>query len=136
MIVNSLQVENVVTFGTFDLCFADASLVVARPNGAGKSNIVRGVDLVQKAADSVSGQPAGLRGQAADQVRQSFAAAPHHGEPAGRDAEVRLGVSTTECAHVLAEPDGSVLGNTDEVVVEVGQGLVAVGEDVVAGEAR
>lgn len=61
LIVNSLHVENVLTFGTFDLRFDGGSLVVIGPNGAGKSNIVRVVDLVQKAADSVSGgQPAGL----------------------------------------------------------------------------
>lgn len=98
MIVSSLHVENVLTFDTFDLRFDGASLIVVGPNGAGKSNVVRIVDLVQKAADSVSGQPGGLLDQAAARVLQSFAAARHHGEPAGRDAVVRLGVSFTTAA--------------------------------------
>jgi recombinational DNA repair ATPase RecF len=98
LIVNSLHVENVLTFGTLDLGLDGTSLVVVGPNGAGKSNIVRVVDLVQKAADSVSGQPSSLLGQAADQVLQSFAAARHHGEPAARGALVRLAVSFTTAA--------------------------------------
>jgi hypothetical protein len=96
LIVNSLHVENVLTFGTFDLRFDGASLVVVGPNGAGKSNVVRVVDLVQKAADSVSGvQPTGLLDQAAGRVLQSFAAARHHGEPVGQSAMVRLAASFT-----------------------------------------
>jgi len=93
LIINSLHVENVLTFGTFDLRSDGASLVVVGPNGAGKSNIARVVDLVQKAADSVGdGQPAGSLDQATGQALQSFAAARHHGEPAGRAAVVRLSV--------------------------------------------
>jgi energy-coupling factor transporter ATP-binding protein EcfA2 len=96
LIVNSLHVENLLTFGAFDLQYDGASLVVVGPNGAGKSNIVRVVDLVQKAADSVrGGQAPGLLNQAAGQVLQSFAGARHHGEPSGRDAVVRLSVSFT-----------------------------------------
>jgi energy-coupling factor transporter ATP-binding protein EcfA2 len=114
VIVNSLHVENLLTFGTFDLRFEGASLVVVGPNGAGKSNIVRAVDLVQKAADSVSGgQAPGFLTQAAGQVLQSFAAARHHGEPSGRDAVVRLAVSFTtpeERAQLAAFVRAAVLG--------------------------
>ena len=96
MIVDSLHVENVLTFGSFDLCFDGGSLVVVGPNGAGKSNIVRVVDLVQKAAESVVGGQVGVfLDQAAGQVLQSFAAARHHGEPSSRDAVVRLAVRFT-----------------------------------------
>ena len=96
MIVNLLHVENVLTFGNFDLCFNGGSLVVVGPNGAGKSNIVRVIDLVQKAADSVVGGQAGVfQDQAAGQILQSFAAARHHGEPSSRDAVVRLAVRFT-----------------------------------------
>jgi hypothetical protein len=56
------------------------------------------VDLVQKAADSVSGQSGGLLDQPAGRVLQSFAAARHHGEHPGRDAVVRLAVSFTTAA--------------------------------------
>jgi recombinational DNA repair ATPase RecF len=114
LIVNSLHVENVLTFGTFDLGFDGGSLVVVGPNGAGKSNIVRAVDLVQKAADSVTGGQAGvLLDQAAGQVLQSFAAARHHGEPSSRDAVARLAVSFTTPAErsQLAGVRAAVLGS-------------------------
>lgn len=114
MIVNSLHVENLLTFGTFDLRFDGASLVVVGPNGAGKSNIVRSVDLVQKAADSVNGeQPAGFLGNAVGQVLGSFAAARHHGEPTTRAAVVRLAVSWTaarERAQLASFVRAAVLG--------------------------
>ena len=55
LLVGSLHAENVLTFGTFTLRFDGTSLVVVGPNSSEKSNILRIVDLVQKAADSVSG---------------------------------------------------------------------------------
>jgi ABC-type Mn2+/Zn2+ transport system ATPase subunit len=107
-------VENVLTFGTFDLDFDGASLVLVGPNGAGKSNIVRAIDLVQKAADSVSEGHGSHVAQAAGQVLQSFAAARHHGEPPGRDAAVRLAISFTtpaERAQLAAFVRAAVLGS-------------------------
>jgi hypothetical protein len=41
LIVNSIHVENPLTFGTFDLRFDGASVVVVGPNAAGKSNTIR-----------------------------------------------------------------------------------------------
>lgn len=99
MRVKSLHVENLLTFGTFDLCLDGRRHVIVGPNGAGKSNIVRAIDLVQKALDSVSEGRAGPRfTQAADRVLRSFAAARHHGETTGRDAVVRLAVEFTTAA--------------------------------------
>lgn len=96
MLIESLYVENVQTFGTFDLQLDGATCVVVGPNGGGKSNVVRVLDLVQKALDSVG---EGMRGpqfaEAARQVLQSFAAARHHGEPADRGAVVRLAIRLT-----------------------------------------
>jgi energy-coupling factor transporter ATP-binding protein EcfA2 len=96
MRVTSLHVENLLTFSSFRLRLDGERRVVVGPNGAGKSNIVRVIDLVQKAVDSVSEGLASPRfAQAADQVLRSFAAARHHGEPADRDAVVRLAIELT-----------------------------------------
>ena len=69
MRVPSLRVENLMTFGDFDLRLDGQRCTVVGPNGAGKSNIVRVVDLVRVALDSVrlfqpelAGQGAGVGG--------------------------------------------------------------------------
>lgn len=93
--MTSLQVENLMTFGDFRLCLDDQRCTVVGPNGAGKSNIVRVVDLVQKAVDSVSEGYGSPRWRAADQVLRSYAAARHHGEPPDRAAVVRLAIELT-----------------------------------------
>lgn len=96
MIIDSLHAENILTLGTFELRLDGKSCVVVGPNGSGKSTIVRVLDLVQKALDSVG---AGMRGQpfaeAARQVLQSYAAAKHYGESLERPTIVRLGVQFT-----------------------------------------
>jgi hypothetical protein len=96
--VISLQVENLMTFGDFRLCLEGGRCTVVGPNGAGKSNVVRVVDLVQKALDSVGEGYGSPRWHAADQVLRSCAAARHHGEPADRPAVVRLAVELTTAA--------------------------------------
>jgi len=99
MRVNSVHVENILTFGSFDLDLDARAQVLVGPNGAGKSHITRCVDLAQKAVDSVSEGLASPRfRQAADQVLRSFASARHHGEPAGRPAVVRLAIEFTTAA--------------------------------------
>ncbi len=96
MRVMSLHVENLLTFGSFHLGLDGERRVIVGPNGAGKSNIVRVIDLVQKAVDSVSEGLASPRfAQAASQVLRSFAGTRHHGEPADRDAVVRLAIELT-----------------------------------------
>jgi predicted ATPase len=41
MRVRSLHVQNVLTFGTFDLDLEGQRRIIVGPNGAGKSNLVR-----------------------------------------------------------------------------------------------
>lgn len=43
--------KNVLTFGSFDLDLDGQRRVAVGPNAAGKSNLVRVIDLVQKAID-------------------------------------------------------------------------------------
>jgi len=95
MRVTSLHVENLLTFGTFRLCLDGEKHVVVGPNGAGKSNIVRVIDLVQKALDSVAEGVGSARYRAAEQVLRSFAATRHHGEAADRKVVVRLAAALT-----------------------------------------
>jgi ATPase subunit of ABC transporter with duplicated ATPase domains len=100
--VTSLHVENLLTFGCFHLRLDAGRRIIVGPNGAGKSNIVRVIDLAQKAIDSVSQGLASPRfAGAADQVLRSFAAARHHGEPTDRDAVVRLAIELTTAAERL-----------------------------------
>lgn len=129
MLAESLYVENVQTFGTFELRLDGATCVVVGPNGGGKSNIVRVLDLVQKALDSVG---EGMRGahfaEAARQVLQAFAAARHHGEPTDRGAVVRLAVQFTtaeERRWLLTYVRAAVL---DSVVQELHTGESSVRE--------
>lgn len=78
---NSLNAENVPTFGSFDLDLG-RTWVLVWPNGSGKSHITRSVDLVQKTVDSVSESLASPRFvQAADQVLRSYASVRRHGAP-------------------------------------------------------
>ncbi len=93
--MTSLQVENLMTFGDFRLRLDSHRCTVVGPNGAGKSNVVRVLDLVQKAVDSVSEGYGSQRYRAADQVLRSYAAARHHGEPPDRATTVRLAVELT-----------------------------------------
>lgn len=133
MLVDSLYVENVQTFGTFELSLDGATCVVVGPNGGGKSNIVRVLDLVQKALDSVG---EGMRGtqfaEAARQVLRSFAAARHHGEPVERGAMVRLAIQFTtaeERRWLLTYFRAAVLSN---LVEELNSGERTV-RDAIAG---
>lgn len=77
--VNSLQVANLMTFGDYRLPLDGHRCTIVGPNGAGKSNVVRVIDLVQKALDSVSEGYGSQPYRAAGQVLRSYAAARHHG---------------------------------------------------------
>ena len=96
MRVNSMRVENLLTFDHFHLNLDGKTNVLVGPNGAGKSNVVRIVDLVCKGMDwaATSGRGSPFA-QAAEQVLKSFAAVHHHGSPPERPASVRLDVEFT-----------------------------------------
>jgi ABC-type ATPase involved in cell division len=96
MRVNSLQVENLLTFDRFQLDLNGKTNVLVGPNGAGKSNIVRIIDLVCKGMDwaAMTGRGSPFA-QAAEQVLKSFAAAHHHGSLPEQPASVRLDVEFT-----------------------------------------
>lgn len=102
MIVESLVARNLLTFQAFEFAFDEKATVVVGPNGAGKSNVVRLLDLVQKALESVEyGTAAQPNTLAARQVLASFAAARHFALPPDADAEVRLAVRFTTAAERL-----------------------------------
>lgn len=96
MRVNSLHVENLLTFDRFQLDLNGKMNVVVGPNGAGKSNIVRIIDLVCKGMDWAAMTGGGSPfAQNAQEVLKSFAAAHHHGSPPEQPAIVRLDVEFT-----------------------------------------
>lgn len=96
----SLRVENLLTFSTFSLSLDGESRVIVGPNAAGKSHIIRVIDLVLNALDSVSEGVGSPRYRAAGEVLRSFAAARHHGDPPSRDTVVRLAVQLTTDAEL------------------------------------
>lgn len=96
MRVNSLHVENLLTFDRFQLDLNGKTNVLVGPNGAGKSNIVRIIDLVCKGMDWAATTGRGSPfAQAAEQLLKSFAAAHHHGSLPEQPALVRLDVEFT-----------------------------------------
>jgi ABC-type branched-subunit amino acid transport system ATPase component len=93
MRVNSLYIENLLTFDKFELRLDGGTHTVVGPNGSGKSNTARIFDLVTKALQWASDIRA--YGRADDQVLRAFASAHHHGESQERPAIVRLGFALT-----------------------------------------
>lgn len=102
MIVNAFSAENLLTFGTFEVRLEGLHCTILGPNGGGKSQVVRLLDLVQKGLDSVSGSSRGQRFvETARQTLQSYAAARHYGESPDRPSVVRLEVAFTTAAERL-----------------------------------
>lgn len=93
MRVNSLYVENLLTFDKFELRLNGETHTVVGPNGSGKSNTARIFDLVTKALEWASANR--TYGRADDQVLRAFASAHHHGESQERPAIVRLEFALT-----------------------------------------
>jgi AAA domain, putative AbiEii toxin, Type IV TA system/AAA domain len=98
--VSSLHVSNLLSFDSFELSFDDGLNVVVGPNGSGKTNVVRVLDLVSKLlawADErtravvAAPTPAGA-------VVNSYVQAVHDKAPPGTPIEIRLGIKMTTSA--------------------------------------
>ncbi|MCL4544778.1 MAG: AAA family ATPase [Chloroflexi bacterium] len=75
-----LHIENLLGFDDFTLDIKDGVQFLIGPNGGGKTSIVRAVDLVRKALDSIGSFSPQLR-TIAETVLRGFAAARHVSEP-------------------------------------------------------
>ncbi len=100
MKVTSLYVSNLLSFDTLDLSLGDGLTVVVGPNGSGKTNVVRVLDLVNKLVDwsdqrsrSASAVPSPQETGLA-----SYVQAMHNDPPLGTPIDVRVSVEWTSHA--------------------------------------
>lgn len=93
----SLHVSNLLSFDQFDLQLDDGLTVLVGSNGAGKTNIVRVLDLVTKLADWADerSRSASAIPTPAEVVLSSYTQATHDESPPGAPIAIRLGVEWT-----------------------------------------
>jgi ABC-type branched-subunit amino acid transport system ATPase component len=96
MKLGALRVENLLSFDQFDLSFDGALTVLVGPNGSGKTNVIRVLDLVTKALDWVDARWAeGTAGNAAQLLLDSYAEARYYDAAPDQPARVHLDVEFT-----------------------------------------
>lgn len=93
MRIDSLIVENLLSFDEFELKLEGQSHTIVGPNGSGKSNCARIFDLVIRALEWAANSR--THGQREDPVLTAFASAHHHGQSQDRQALVRLEFTLT-----------------------------------------
>ena len=115
----SLHVSNLLSFDQFDLQLDDGLTVLVGSNGAGKTNLVRVLDLVTKLADWADerSRSASAIPTPAEVVLSSYTQAIHDESPPGAPIAIRLGVewtTGTERDRIVAFVRASVLATLVE----------------------
>lgn len=120
MKVTSLQVSNLLSFDDFCLDFDDGLTILVGPNGVGKTNIVRILDLVTKLIDQADerSRPGTLSPvDATGAAISSYLHAKHDTSPPGTPMEIRLGVEFTtpsERSRIVAFVQAALLATLSE----------------------
>lgn len=97
MKVTSLHVSSLFSFDDFALDLGDGLTVIVGPNGSGKTNVVRVLDLVGKLLDWADerSRSAAVAPSPAEKVLGSYVQAMHDGSLPGTPIDIRLGVEWT-----------------------------------------
>ncbi len=95
--LTSLRVSNLLSFDEFELTLGDGLTVIVGPNGSGKTNVVRVLDLVSKLVDwsDERSRSAAVAPSPAGSVLTSYVQAMHNDPPQGTPIEVRVRVEWT-----------------------------------------
>jgi recombinational DNA repair ATPase RecF len=98
MKVSSLHVSNLLSFDDFDLHFGEGLTVIVGPNGSGKTNVVRVLDLVNKLVDWADDRSRSIAvaPTPAETVLSSYVQAMHNDPPPGTPIDERLGALRSE----------------------------------------
>ena len=96
--VSSLHVSNLLSFDDFDLHFGEGLTVIVGPNGSGKTNVVRVLDLVNKLVDWADDRSRSIAvaPTPAETVLSSYVQAMHNDPPPGTPIDERLGALRSE----------------------------------------
>jgi energy-coupling factor transporter ATP-binding protein EcfA2 len=119
MKVTSLHVANLLSFDSFDLQLDEGLTVLVGPNGSGKTNIARVLDLVGKLVDWADerSRSASAIPTPAERVLSSYVQAMHNEPLPGTPIEVRLGIELNVAAErdrIMSFFRGAVLGTLAE----------------------
>ena len=97
MKAKSLNVSNLLSFDDFQMDLGDGLTVIVGPNAAGKTNVIRVLDLVSKLVDwsDERSRSFAVVPTPAERVLTSYLQATHDACPSGTPIQVRLGIEFT-----------------------------------------